>query len=190
MFRRRRGAFPTEPIPNPNRRAGRVGCVFPKRVKALAASSPNRGQTPHFSGTLGPMRSAVPTNSHWWNAPPSDRQSYSRVPRGSPVPSCCQPFVVDRPTGAADPFHSLEIRHYRRARPYLMTLSARARTLGGIVRPIRLAVFRLMTNSNFTGWMTGRWQVSPVEYPGYVEGGLTIPVGCSAYANRLPASAA
>ena len=37
-----------------------------------------------------------------------------------------------------------------------ISLSARASTLGGIFRPIRLAVFRLMTNSNFAGWWTGR----------------------------------
>ena len=33
----------------------------------------------------------------------------------------------------------------------LITLSARASTLGGMVRPICLAVFRLITNSNFVG---------------------------------------
>src|SRR5262249_22573358 len=39
---------------------------------------------------------------------------------------------------------------------YLITLSARASTLGGIVRPICLAAFRLMMNSNFVGCSTGR----------------------------------
>ena len=39
---------------------------------------------------------------------------------------------------------------------HLMTLSARASTFGGIVRPICLAVFRLITNSNFVGCSTGR----------------------------------
>ena len=39
---------------------------------------------------------------------------------------------------------------------HLMTLSALARTLGGIVRPICLPVFRLITNSNFVGCSTGR----------------------------------
>jgi hypothetical protein len=33
----------------------------------------------------------------------------------------------------------------------LITLSARASTLGEIVRPIRFAAFRLMMNSNFVG---------------------------------------
>src|SRR2546430_156393 len=37
-----------------------------------------------------------------------------------------------------------------------ITLSARASTLGGIVRPICFAAFRLMTNSNFLGCSTGR----------------------------------
>jgi hypothetical protein len=39
---------------------------------------------------------------------------------------------------------------------YLITLSARASTFGGIVRPICLGVFRLMMNSNFFGCSTGR----------------------------------
>src|SRR5690242_21228909 len=39
---------------------------------------------------------------------------------------------------------------------HLMTLSARARTLGGIVRPICFAVFKLITSSNFVGCSTGR----------------------------------
>ena len=37
-----------------------------------------------------------------------------------------------------------------------MTLSARASTFGGIVRPICLAAFRLMISSNFVGCSTGR----------------------------------
>ena len=39
---------------------------------------------------------------------------------------------------------------------HLMTLSARANTFGGMVRPISLAAFRLMMNSNFVGCSTGR----------------------------------
>src|SRR5262245_40891918 len=39
---------------------------------------------------------------------------------------------------------------------YLITLSARASTFGGMVRPICLAVLRLMMNSNFIGCSTGR----------------------------------
>jgi hypothetical protein len=38
---------------------------------------------------------------------------------------------------------------------YLITLSARDSTLGGIVRPICLAAFRLITNSKFVGCSTG-----------------------------------
>src|SRR5688572_32825356 len=37
-----------------------------------------------------------------------------------------------------------------------ITLSALANTCGGIVRPICLAVLRLMTSSNFVGCSTGR----------------------------------
>ena len=39
---------------------------------------------------------------------------------------------------------------------HLMTRSARASTLGGIVRPICLAAFRLMTKANFVGCFTGK----------------------------------
>jgi hypothetical protein len=39
---------------------------------------------------------------------------------------------------------------------HLITLSVRAKTFGGIVTPICLAVFRLITNSNFFGCSTGR----------------------------------
>src|SRR5215472_8669742 len=39
---------------------------------------------------------------------------------------------------------------------YLITLSALASTFGGIVRPICLAVLRLITNSNFVGCSTGK----------------------------------
>ena len=39
---------------------------------------------------------------------------------------------------------------------HLITLSALASTFGGIVRPICLAVFRLMISSNFVGCSTGR----------------------------------
>ena len=38
----------------------------------------------------------------------------------------------------------------------LITLSARASTSGGIVRPICFAALRLMTNSNFVGCSTGK----------------------------------
>src|SRR6266850_4940111 len=39
---------------------------------------------------------------------------------------------------------------------HLITLSARASTLGGIVKPICFAALRLITNSNFVGCSTGR----------------------------------
>src|SRR5512143_2990653 len=42
------------------------------------------------------------------------------------------------------------------ARGYLITRSALASTLGGMVRPICLAVLRLMTNSNFVACCTDR----------------------------------
>src|SRR5215208_6055741 len=39
---------------------------------------------------------------------------------------------------------------------HLITRSARTSTLGGIVRPICLAAFKLTINSNFVGCSTGR----------------------------------
>jgi hypothetical protein len=39
---------------------------------------------------------------------------------------------------------------------HFITLSARASTLGGIVRPICLAALRLITSSNFIGCSTGK----------------------------------
>ena len=39
---------------------------------------------------------------------------------------------------------------------HLITLSVRASTLGGIVRPICFAAFKLTMNSNFVGCSTGR----------------------------------
>jgi hypothetical protein len=42
------------------------------------------------------------------------------------------------------------------ALPYSITSSARASRVGGTMRPSVLAVLRLITSSNFAGWMTGR----------------------------------
>ncbi len=53
---------------------------------------------------------------------------------------------------------SASIQNLKSTNPkcHLMTLSARASTFGGIVRPICFAVFKLMTSSNFVGCSTGR----------------------------------
>ena len=50
----------------------------------------------------------------------------------------------------------LRLVHLTLAPSHLITLSARASTFGGIVKPICLAAFRLMMNSNFVGCSTGR----------------------------------
>ena len=47
-----------------------------------------------------------------------------------------------------------------------ITLSALAKTLGGIGNPICFAVFRLMMNSNFVG-------CSAAEFTGFLLGGLS-----------------
>jgi hypothetical protein len=47
-------------------------------------------------------------------------------------------------------------RHYRKWQPYSITSSANANSFAGISRPIRFAVLRLITNSNFVGCKTGK----------------------------------
>jgi len=51
---------------------------------------------------------------------------------------------------------ALRLTEYTIASLHLMTLSARASTFGGIVRPICFAVFKLITSSNFVGRSTDR----------------------------------
>ena len=50
------------------------------------------------------------------------------------------------------------LSHWNQVHPrdHLITLSALASTLGGIVKPICFAVFKLMTNSNLIGCSIGR----------------------------------
>jgi hypothetical protein len=60
----------------------------------------------------------------------------------------------------------------------LMTLSARASTFGGIVRPICLAVIRLFTSSNLVGCSTGRSPgLAPFKILIDEDGGATITLG-------------
>src|SRR5262249_2052598 len=77
-----------------------------------------------------------------------------------------------RPSGRddADPSHTLGLLHARRERPHRssaeqqyelaplhsITSSARAMSVGGISRPIALAAFKLMINSNLVGCSTGK----------------------------------
>src|ERR1044071_6880941 len=56
-------------------------------------------------------------------------------------------------------FDGVYVKLWRRRQDHvfhLITLSALASTFGGIVRPICLAAFRLITNSNLVGCSTGR----------------------------------
>jgi hypothetical protein len=56
---------------------------------------------------------------------------------------------------------------------HLITLSALARTFGGIVKPIRLPAFRLMTNSNVFACYTGKrrgWPPSEFRCVGSIIG--------------------
>ena len=57
---------------------------------------------------------------------------------------------------------------------HLNALSARASTFGGIVRPICLAAFRLITSSNFVGCSTGKFESYSIDHKTvtYVPGTL------------------
>src|SRR5580765_3813252 len=52
-------------------------------------------------------------------------------------------------------FHRLDRTSFT-WRTHSITSSARASRVGGISRPMRLAVLRLITSSNFVDWMTGK----------------------------------
>jgi hypothetical protein len=59
-----------------------------------------------------------------------------RAPRGSPVPGCFQPFVVNRPTAAVDPelsFRCLELHEGHAPRP----LQENAISVAGLRDPRR-----------------------------------------------------
>ena len=61
---------------------------------------------------------------------------------------------------------------------HLITLSARASTFGGIVRPICFAAFRLMINSNFVGCSTGKiGGLRAFKNLVHIRGGAPVQVG-------------
>ena len=62
-------------------------------------------------------------------------------------------YRIDLPATAAS---SASAVNTSEALDYLITSSARCSNAGGIVNPSALAVFRLMTSSNFVGCSTGR----------------------------------
>ena len=66
------------------------------------------------------------------------------------------PSTFCRSPGA--PVHSIKNRTMHRSKQqlYSITSSARARSVGGTVRPSAFAVLRLMTSSNLVGCSTGR----------------------------------
>src|SRR5262245_616795 len=63
-----------------------------------------------------------------------------------------RPYLGHGPTAPARSAEPSDFRLFG----HLITRSALAKTLGGIIDPICLAVFRLITNSNFMGRSTGR----------------------------------
>ena len=65
-----------------------------------------------------------------------------------------QPFLVENRTGAATNIATEERDEI--APLHSITSSARPSSIGGTVRPIVLAVFRLITSSNLVGCWTGR----------------------------------
>jgi hypothetical protein len=77
--------------------------------------------------------------------------------------------------------------HRSKIRAYSGTSSARASTLGGIVRPSVLAVLRLITSSNLLGSITGRSaSVAPLSTRPTSD--LSICVGDAAAVAYQPAS--
>jgi hypothetical protein len=78
-------------------------------------------------------------------------------------PLCPKVYATYVMTGPLSPARSVESPHDFRfwiadfgLFAHRITRSALAKTLGGMVNPIFLAVFKLMSNSNFVGCSTGR----------------------------------
>ena len=72
---------------------------------------------------------------------------------------------------------------------HLMTRSARASTFGGIVRPICLAAFRLMMNSNFVGCSTGKiGGLCAFQDFVHIGGGAPVQVGNAHAVGHKPAA--
>ncbi len=92
-------------------------------------------------------------SSHFGNHDPQ----MSLAKKGEPRSQC---ITIERPTRQVNPSKHCfegEFNSILGSPPrYLITLSALASTFGGIVTPICLAVFRLITSSNFLGCSTDR----------------------------------
>src|SRR5262249_6632490 len=73
-------------------------------------------------------------------------------------------------------------------RAYLITLSALASTLGGIVRPICFAVFRLIKNSKFVGCSTGKGHCTarPMMDVPHRDRSTSTPSATGAFASIVP----
>src|SRR5262249_31885680 len=98
----------------------------------------------------------------------SERQSNKlTTPPSGKFTSVTSPALENK----AEPRESRALLHARRERPrdccaaeqrdelaasHAITSSARASSVGGISNPMRLAVLRLITSSNFVDWMTGK----------------------------------
>src|SRR5262249_51138052 len=120
------------------------GDIFPLNPSKLAQLLPKRVHKDRAAG-------AVPE---------------SRKPMRATFPVCCpstEPQSAKSMAQSARTVIFLSIffslfcaRHSTFAPSHLITLSALASTFGGFMRPICLAFFRLMTNSNFIVFSTGR----------------------------------
>src|SRR6266508_3222442 len=92
---------------------------------------------------------------------PAEGEAELRYPSRGTFVGCCASTVKQSaknkaPSARVKIFSFIVVPSRLTSHPYRITLSARANTFGGIVKPICLAVFRLMMNSNFFGCSTGR----------------------------------
>ena len=129
--------------------------VFPLHVTKLAQPLPECLDTGRDRGSGSTSKISYPRDFRRLLRLGADRKVASRQQRSSQTTilnSQLILFLVSNDQIRFDCRSSLD----RLESDYLITLSARASTFGGIVRPICLAAFRLMINSNFVGCSTGR----------------------------------
>src|SRR4051812_32639859 len=94
----------------------------------------------------------LPTSIPWLNPTPHAIAVYASQPL-SPV-ATQHSLPSGRYSLLGPDFHRLDRTSFA-WRTHSITSSARARSVGGTVKPSAFAVLRLMTNSNFTDCMTG-----------------------------------
>jgi hypothetical protein len=128
----------------------RAGCATTRSGQTDAASSNAMTQAP-----------AAPSLLTRGSIRPSGCSDLGLTPRSAAGASIASPGPLKRCWAASltEVFHGLAAGEQDRgggATPHSITSSARAKNERGIVRPSLLAVFMLMTSSNFVGCSTGK----------------------------------